>query len=141
MPTFQLPPLADEYMFEEFTCDLFNSIEKTNSFILFGKKGQSQKGIDVISSEKRTAIQCKKKDLSRGKNTLKNELLNDIRESIELSQDLKIEFDRFIFVSTYSDDVDIVEFCNEIKNEFNTKYDITYWGWNTITRHTEHNKQ
>ena len=51
MAKYQLPPLKDEKLFEEFICDLFNVIENTNTyyntdFQTFGVKGQNQKGID-----------------------------------------------------------------------------------------------
>src|SRR5690554_7483113 len=45
MAKYQLPPLKDEKLFEELTCDLFNFIENTNSyentdFQTFGRNGQ-----------------------------------------------------------------------------------------------------
>ncbi|MBX9449552.1 MAG: hypothetical protein KL787_07525 [Taibaiella sp.] len=56
MANYQLPPLKDERLFEELTCDLFNFVENTSSyentdFQTFGVKGQNQKGIDVFSSK------------------------------------------------------------------------------------------
>lgn len=46
MSQYQLPPLKNEKLFEEFVCDLLNEIENTNDyqntdFQIFGVKGQS----------------------------------------------------------------------------------------------------
>jgi len=70
MAKYQLPPLKDEKLFEEFICDLFNIIENTNTyndtdFQTFGVKGQNQKGIDVFSVQTKTVIQCKLKDIRK----------------------------------------------------------------------------
>lgn len=59
--SFQYEPLNDEYVFEEFIRDLFNSMHQTQSFQLYKTKGASQHGIDVFSTEKKVVIQCKKK--------------------------------------------------------------------------------
>ena len=70
MAKYQLPPLKDERLFEEFTCDLFNFVENTLSyenidFQTFGVKGQNQKGIDVFSAKTKTVIQCKLKSIKK----------------------------------------------------------------------------
>ena len=56
MAKYQLPPLKDEKLFEELTCDVFNFVENTTSYVntdfqIFGVKGQNQKGIDILSNE------------------------------------------------------------------------------------------
>jgi hypothetical protein len=65
MGTHQLTAISNSDTFEDSICDLYNYLESTNTFKRFGKNGHNQKGIDIFSSEKDCAIQCKKKDLSR----------------------------------------------------------------------------
>ncbi len=76
MANYQLPPLKDERLFEELTCDLFNFVENTSSyentdFQTFGVKGQNQKGIDVFSTKTKTVIQCKLKSIGRKDETIR----------------------------------------------------------------------
>lgn len=131
----QLLPLSNEDTFESFICDLFNELYNTRSFNKFGKKGNNQKGIDIYSCDKKIVVQCKKKDITRSKQSLKRELYNDIENDIDSvnSKKMKIEFDSFIFTSTYSDNTDLIEFCSELANDKNLKYSIDYWGWETLS--------
>jgi hypothetical protein len=110
MANYQLPPLKDERLFEELTCDLFNFVENTSSyentdFQTFGVKGQNQKGIDVFSTKTKTVIQCKLKSIGRKDETIRKNLIQDINTDLEKSRDLAIDFDKFVFVSTFRDDV------------------------------------
>ena len=87
MAKYQLPPLKDEKLFEEFICDLFNVIENTNTynnidFQIFGVKGQNQKGIDVFSAVTKTVIQCKLKDISKKDETIRKSLIEDIDKDL-----------------------------------------------------------
>lgn len=134
MATHQLAQINDESRFESLICDIFNLLGETNSYKKFGRKGHKQKGIDVFSSEKDIVIQCKKKDLSRKEILIRKELMNDIESDLNkiLSTDLKLKFNTIYFTSTYKDHPDIDEFCEMIKEEKNIKFDIIYWGWDTI---------
>ncbi len=142
MAKYQLPPLKNETEFEEFVCDLFNAIERTDSytnlgFQTFGVKGQEQKGIDIFSSKAETVIQCKLKSLRRKDSLLQKELLEDIEKDLTKVQHLDFRFKRFVFTSTFRDDTVIQEYIMSIKNEFS--FDISYWGWDTLSRHVEDN--
>lgn len=134
MATHQLPIINNEDIFEDLICDLFNLIENTNTFKRFGKKGHNQKGIDVFSSEKDFAIQCKKKDLSRRDVTIRKELFDDIEKDVNkiINKDLKIKISNFYVVSTYKDHPDIDEYCEELKEKYSLKFDVHYWGWDTL---------
>ncbi|MFB9080583.1 hypothetical protein ACFFLS_20835 [Flavobacterium procerum] len=134
MDTHQLAPPNNPEIFENMICDLFNKIESTNTYKKFGGHGNLQKGIDVFSVEKDTAIQCKKKDLSRRESTLKNELLNDIKKDVSsvISKNLAIRITKLYIMSTYKDHPDVDEFCEDLKEQLNTGFEIIYWGWNTV---------
>ncbi|WP_461640261.1 hypothetical protein [Labilibaculum euxinus] len=142
MAKYQLPPLKNETEFEEFVCDLFNSIEKTDSytnleFQTFGVKGQEQKGIDIFSSKAETVIQCKLKSLRRKDSLLQKELLQDIEKDLLKVQHLDFCFKRFVFTSTFRDDAVIQEYIMSIKKDF--PFDISYLGWDTLSKYVEDN--
>ena len=142
MAKYQLPPLKDEKLFEELTCDLFNFVENTSTyenidFQTFGVKGQNQKGIDVFSSKTKTVIQCKLKSIGRKDNTIRKTLIQDINTDLEKSKNLKIDFDKFVFVSTFRDDAQIQEYLNQIKKEQELPFHLYYWGWDTIAKYIE----
>ena len=130
----QLPPIDNSTDFEDLICDLFNLQNATESFKKFGKQGHKQKGIDIFSVELDTVIQCKKKDLSRKQSLLKKELLNDIEEDVKkiMINDLRIKFNRLYIVTTFENHPDFDEYCEDIKEMYDCKFDITFWGWNTI---------
>jgi hypothetical protein len=134
MTIHQLPAINNPYIFESLILDLFNQLETENTYKKFGGRGQKQKGIDIFSSVDNIAIQCKNKDLSRKDIVLRKELFNDIEESILkiINEDLKIKIKRFYITSTYKDHPDLDEFCVNLKEKLNLKFDIIYWGWNTI---------
>jgi hypothetical protein len=134
MGTHQLVTINNKDTFEDAICDLFNHSESTNTYKRFGKNGHNQKGIDVFSTEKDCAIQCKKKDLSRKDLLLKRELLDDIEKDVKrvINDNLKIKIDKLIFVSTFKNHPEIDEFCEILKEELKTEFEIIYWGWDTL---------
>jgi len=134
MGTHQLPAINNRYIFEDSVCDLFNHLESTNTYKKFGKNGHNQKGIDIFSTEKNCAIQCKNKDLSRKDSLIKKELIEDIKKDVKrvIAENLRIKIDKLIFASTYKDHPEIDEFCEVLKEELETEFEIIYWGWNTL---------
>lgn len=134
MGTHQLTTLNNNDTFEDSICDLFNLLESTITYKRFGKNGHNQKGIDVFSTEKDCAIQCKKKDLTRRDLILKKEILNDIEKDVNkvINDELKIKIDKLIFVSTYKDHPEIDEYCEILREELKTDFEIIYWGWDTL---------
>ncbi|WP_433780422.1 hypothetical protein [Flavobacterium anhuiense] len=134
MTVHQLPSISNPEIFEDLICDLFNEIELTNTYKKFGKSGHLQKGIDVFSVEKDTAIQCKKKDLNRKEITIKNELLNDIEKDVKsiIDKKLKINISKLYIASTYKDHPEVDEFCEDLKARLDLNFEIIYWGWQTL---------
>jgi hypothetical protein len=142
MAKYQFPPLKDERLFEELICDLFNTLENTESysnidFQHFGVKGQNQKGIDIFSNKSRTAIQCKVKDLRKSDGVIRSSLIDDITNDLEKTKDLEFTFDRFIIASTFRDDTHIQEFLNRVSETENYRFNMYYLGWDTISKHIE----
>jgi hypothetical protein len=146
MSQYQLPPLKNEKLFEEFVCDLLNEIENTNDyqntdFQIFGVKGQSQKGIDILSPRTKTVIQCKVKDLRKKEDLIRKNLLQDIAADLESALKLDFEFDRFILASTFRDDAVIQEQLASLQKQMGTSVHLYYWGWDTLSKYAEQNDQ
>lgn len=144
MSRYQLPPLKEEKLFEYFVCDIFNFLEKTDTYLnsdfqTFGVKGQKQKGIDILSVKNHTVIQCKLKDNKQRSDSIRKTLIQDINTDLENVKDLDFSFKRFIFTSTFRDDAKIQEYLAKLQEEQNLSFSIYYWGWDTLCRYIEEN--
>ena len=143
MSNYQLPPLKSAEKFEHLLCDLLNKIESSGDykrsidFQLYGVKGQSQNGIDIISQRSLTLVQCKQKILKGKDDSIRKKILADVNNDLLKIEGIKIPFNRLIFASTFRDDAFIQEFLIALKNERNYPFLIYYWGWDTITKYVE----
>jgi len=143
MPKFQYPKIKEDEVFEQFVADLFNCIENTKDyqnteFQLFGKDGQKQKGIDIISQKHKTAIQCKCKDTTiHSFEKIRKELKSDMQADISKTKLLNFDIDRLIFTSTFIDDTILMEYANDLRNQEKLNFTIEYWGWETLTKYVE----
>jgi hypothetical protein len=136
MPEFQIPPPLNSKDFANLLCDMFNEIHNTTSFKCYGKNGHKQKGIDIISVEKDIVVQCKLKDLTRKAILVKKELFNDIEETINfiITENPKVNFSTLYIATTFSEHPDFDEYCDTIKEDRKLRFDIIFWGWETIQR-------
>lgn len=130
---YQLPPIANEKVFEELICDLFNSIENTSSFDLYGNRGQFQNGIDVYSLVKETAIQCKKVDIRRSEGKVIAQLEKDLINSLNNALKAGLGFKKFILASTFKAHVNLQNLCARLSEE--SAVEVEYWSWNKIERY------
>jgi len=146
MSTYQLPPLKDEKIFEEFICDLFNEIENTDSFHNtdfqpFGVKGQQQKGIDIYSAKTKTVIQCKLKHTGKKDEAIRKSLMDDVHGDLKKAFDLQFDISRFFFVSTFRDDSNLQEFTAKVMEDAKLPFPIYYWGWDTLSKYAEQSEK
>ena len=58
MPKIQIAQFSKKQRLTDFVCDLFNSIENTQTYLTIGNNNNFR-GIDSYSPEKQTAIQIK----------------------------------------------------------------------------------
>lgn len=123
--TIELPKKSNPEEFEYLIRDLFNKIEGTNSFHLFGRRGQSQFGLDIILQTE-IAIQCK----AHIKQIDISKIKEEIKTSIKESANSKVIFKRFIFCTTYDNDSNLELLCNDLSEKYNMP--VEYWGWQTI---------
>ncbi|MBU3156332.1 tetratricopeptide repeat protein [Clostridium estertheticum] len=128
-----IPPIKNEYDFEELITDLFNEIYNTNEFYLFGRKGQSQKGIDVLGNKNtKLVIQCKEKDITILEAKNREALIADINKDVEKARQLLFKFNKLIFASTYKDDAVLQEHVRKLSEC--ESFEIEYWGWGRISK-------
>lgn len=128
-----LHPFSDEVKFEKFIVDVFNSIDKTNTYSQFGRRGQKQHGFDVSSIETKTVIQCKLKIIDRDDNKIRQELLKELDDDFSdfkiFNSDNELHFSKFIFASTFKNDTHIQIEC---KKKSTDKIVVDYWCWDRI---------
>lgn len=135
MKMYQLPAFRNHRLFEEFICELFNKMENSgNTYQLYGRLGQSQYGVDIYSHSKKTAIQCKLKNINQTPEKIRENLKKEIGKELTKIKKFKHEFNRYIIASTYNDDRVIQDYIINLKNNYN--FNISYWGWDTIVRKT-----
>jgi|GEM_PF-5665943 len=121
--------------FQDLVADLFNARENTNTYIISGRSGQFQGGVDIFSGEKRTAIECKYKSLTQGTKKVRESLKTELRSSISNAIFYgEIKFDHFILVSTYSHDKVLQDYALELKEKENYPFTISYIGWDEIQK-------
>ncbi|MDF2517450.1 MAG: hypothetical protein K0R59_2746 [Sphingobacterium sp.] len=131
------PPWNDDKRFEQFIEDYFNELDNTRDYKTFGRSGQNQQGIDIISNEKKTVIQCKLRLLeNRSKISIKRELIKTLKQDVLKFQAFNLEFanifTKFIYATTFSSDVDIEKECLKLSIQYNIN--IEYWPWDKITK-------
>ncbi|TAL70560.1 MAG: hypothetical protein EPN82_02815 [Bacteroidetes bacterium] len=138
---FEVSDLIDYKQFEDLIADCFNAKERTNTYIIFGRSGQAQKGIDIYSSETKTAIQCKyiSSDIVNQYKSCKNRLEKDIKNEATNASKSGLEIKHFILVSTFKHDLDIIKKAEKIKIENNLPFILSYIGWEEIIKIVKQN--
>lgn len=129
---YQYEPLADEYLFQDFLKDLFNSIYKTNTFEVYRSKGYSQFGVDVYSPQLKIAIQAKKKNILRNEPELIQELLKNLNETIQSLKGFSHPVEQLYFATTTKKYATIQD--EAIKNS-NSGLSVQFWSWEDIQKH------
>jgi len=130
--SYQLPPLDDAAQFERLIRDILRRVYDDPGIELFGRRGQSQSGIDVFSPTKSgVAGQCKLKDIRyKDDDSLRKTLLTEIEEELASTVGLQIPPRRFIFATTFKNDRQLQEKAKALSTDNLT---VEYWGWDTIT--------
>ncbi|WP_316835029.1 hypothetical protein [Pedobacter nutrimenti] len=127
---YQYEPLGDEYQFQTFLKDLFNSIYKTNSFEEYGSRGHTQFGVDIYSPELKIAVQAKKKDINRAKKILLRELTSDLTSTTKLIEKFPHDINCVYFATTTSKFIEIQDAC--ISYSLSKGRKIKFFSWPDI---------
>ena len=131
MEKYQFPKIKDEISFEEFSRDFFKLLYPYINFQLYGKKGQSQFGIDGCSTEKHIYFQSKHKS----KDTIKDkdivgELNSELKKAKPKIKELsKDKTSKYLYITTHKQSTIIQDEAKKISTKEIT---VEYWGWETI---------
>src|SRR6266581_5492317 len=128
---YQLPPLLDDDEFERLVRDILRRVHDDPGIERFGRKGQSQFGIDGISPANSTiTFQCKLKDTRYETDSrIRSVLLKEMEEELAKTTGLTQPLTRFIFASTFKNDTHLQEKASSLSSDTLT---VEYWGWDTI---------
>lgn len=124
----------NSFTFQDLVADLFNAKENTNTYTALGRSGQKQNGIDIISTEKATVIQCKYKNNLNTETDIKRSLIQNLKKDVEQASQSGINFDHFILVSTYRHDAEIQYTAIALRDENDYPFQISYIGWDEIQK-------
>jgi hypothetical protein len=128
--TYQLPPLKDPDQFEALVRDILRRVYDDPGIEKFGRKGQSQFGIDGFSTTNpRITFQCKLKDARyETDDRLRAVLLSEMEEELGKTKGLTDPPARFVFATTFKND----RLLQEKAIALPSSTTVEYWGWDTI---------
>lgn len=129
---YQLPIPKSPELFENITCDLLNALYNTTSFSLYGRRGQNQNGLDIISYQKETVVQCKLRNLNLNNKKVKLNFINEIIKDINSILLLENLPSKIIIATTIENDTLIQDQLNTIMYKNNLSITIEYWSWDYI---------
>lgn len=130
---YELPIPKSPEIFENLVCDLANSLYNSTSFNLYGRKGQSQKGIDIISNELNIFIQCKLRTLNLNKRETKINFLNEIINDINNILSNGFKPSKIIIATTIENDTLIQDYLNTSLLFNNIGCIVEMWSWTKIS--------
>ena len=131
---YELPIPKSPEVFENLVSDLANSLYKTTSFNLYGRKGQNQKGIDILSMEYGIVIQCKLRTLNLKDRKTKLSFVNDIIKDIDSILENDFALKKIIIATTLENDTLIQDYLQTIFHILKEKsVSIEFWSWSKIS--------
>lgn len=130
---YELPKPKSSETFENLICDLANHLYKTTSFSLYGRKGQSQKGIDIISYDLNIVIQCKLRTLNLNKRETKVAFANEIIKDLKTIYENRIAPSKIIIATTIESDTTLQDYLNTVLLLNGIACIIEFWHWSKIS--------
>lgn len=130
---YELPKPKSPETFENLVCDLANDLHNTTSFNLYGRKGQNQKGIDIISFELNIVIQCKLRTLNLNKRETKVNFLNEIIKDINNIFSNGFKPSKIIIATTIESDTTLQDYLNTTMLFNQIGCNIEFWSWTKIS--------
>ena len=97
--------------FEEMVC-VCASLKWEMRFVNYGRSGQKQNGIDIISEDGKIAIQCKSCPDNKNAKRLISEITRDFRKITKLTQPIE----RFVVATALDADTHILECIQSLQN-------------------------
>lgn len=131
---YHLPIPKSFELFESMICDLLNNIHKTTSFSLYGKRGQKQNGIDILSHEKSIVCQCKLRKRTNSKNDVRK-FINEIQKDIEYILKSNYIPRKIIVATNFENDTLLQDNLNGYIFFNNSFVYIEFWSWEYISNY------
>ncbi len=135
--SFQIPKPTDEQVLERAPLELFRCVLGDPNVTTYGRRGQSQQGVDLYGKRDRdpsqyVGIQCKLKSSDK---PLTEKI---VREEVTKALSFEPELSEYFIVTTAPDDAAIQKLARlletEIKKQHGRTMSIQIWGWNTMER-------
>ncbi|MDO5104663.1 hypothetical protein [Capnocytophaga sp.] len=130
---YELPLPKSFEIFENLICDLANHTYKTSNFILYGRKGQNQKGIDIISCELNIIIQCKLRTINLFDRKTKLQFVQEIKRDIGNIFSNGFSPSKIIIATTIQNDTKIQDYLNTLLLTNGIACVIELWSWSKIS--------
>ncbi|AOO63862.1 tetratricopeptide repeat protein [Sulfurospirillum halorespirans] len=131
MERYRFNIIKDEIQFENFSRDFVKLLYPAFTFQLYGKKGQSQFGIDGHSTSGDIYFQSKHKS----KETIKDQIIieeinNELNKAkTKMQESCQNRECKYLFFSTHKQSAVIQDEAKKLSSE---KIIVEYWGWETI---------
>lgn len=119
--SYTFPKLQDEKLFEDLCKDILEKEYKQN-FSIYGRRGQKQKGIDILNNNSEIIVQCK-----NYKSNIK--FLDNILSDLAVAEK-NFNFKKFIIMTSLARDTEIQDKIVKINNE--KKYEVEIFFWEDI---------
>lgn len=116
--------------FETFISNLFNELEKTDSFIIADDDLRNS-GIDIYSTKSKIAL----KIINESFTNYSSNILKIIQSCFEKINNKELNFNKFILVSTFEDNDFLFEYLQLLKSSNHYPFEIELWNWEIITKH------
>lgn len=127
---YNLPIPQSPELFESLVCDLLSAIHNTTNFQLYGRRGQKQNGIDIISFERKIVCQCKLKQQPPSTKTEKNAFLNMIIHELNSICQSNHAIEKIIIACSIENDTSIQDKIASLSVHFGVT--IEFWSWQQI---------
>lgn len=130
---YELPIPKSFETFENLVCDLANYTYKTSNFVLYGRRGQSQKGIDIISYEFNVIIQCKLRTINLSDHKTKLQFVEEVKKDINEIFSNGFRPSKIIIATTTQNDTEIQDYLSTLLFFKGINCFIEFWSWSKIS--------
>lgn len=130
--TYLLPIPKSPEVFEDLVCDLANALHKNTHFKKYGRKGQQQSGVDIISHADKIYIQCKLKTIDLSKKGAKLQFIQSVFKDINAIVRIDHTPKKIIIAATVSNDTLIQNRINTIMLMNGVPFSVELWDWEFI---------
>lgn len=129
------PTTGQEYYFEQLTGDALFCLYREDRFFPYGRRGQNQHGVDLLSSDRTIGVQCKLRDNADPKKYEK--LIQDIEKDYAEACKYFPDVERFIVATTLAPDTHTQDALAKLSGKLSLNVPIEVLFWDSIERAIE----